>query len=391
MVGSPRCHIEQGVSLGEAEEAIARLENEGKTVVLVSTDGHLTGLVAIADTVRPGAEEALQRLKQAGVRTVMLTGDNERSAGAIARRVGVDEYDAQLLPTDKVDVIRRLREKHGMVAMVGDGINDAPAMAVADVGIAMGAAGTDIAIEAGDVVLMSDDLGKIAFVRELSNRAVTTIRQNIVVSLLNVAFMVIMALLGYLGLVTGLLLNEASALFVIVNALRLLKWREHCRASDCRRDGRPSQDAMDEQRAVVAPPLATAEAALLLRGAHTPGVTANSRDRTRRRARAAAPASNRRRKVSLPIFPMAAAQGSCCSGADADSDVRFGQRHQRGEGTGWLELGSVPDRWDVVFLRGADGRETSEVPEGCEELQPEPYHQSDEAHLRPVGPINKGH
>ena len=225
VVGSPRCLAEHGVPVGEAEEAVARLESEGKTVVLVSDNGLLVGLLAIADTVRPGAAEALRRLSRAGVRTVMLTGDNERSAQAIARLVGVDEYNAQLLPTDKVDVIRRLREKHGLVAMVGDGINDAPAMAVADVGIAMGAAGTDIAIEAGDVVLMSDDLAKIAFVRELSSRVVTTIRQNIVVSLVNVAFMVVMALLGYLGLVTGLLLNEASALFVIANALRLLKWQ----------------------------------------------------------------------------------------------------------------------------------------------------------------------
>ena len=279
MVGSPRCHIEQGVSLGEAEEAVARLENEGKTVVLVSTDGRLAGLVAIADTVRPGADEALERLKRAGVRTVMLTGDNERSAGAIARQVGVDEYDAQLLPTDKVDVIRRLREKYGMVAMVGDGINDAPAMAVADVGIAMGAAGTDIAIEAGDVVLMSDDLAKIAFVRELSSRAVRTIRQNIVVSLLNVAFMVIMALLGYLGLVTGLLLNEASALFVIVNALRLLKWRSTGMPAIAEKTATQQvRTQMDEQRAAVASPFATIEAGCCCGEPRTAGVNTNSRD-----------------------------------------------------------------------------------------------------------------
>ncbi|MDD5187377.1 MAG: cation-translocating P-type ATPase, partial [Methanoregula sp.] len=224
-IGNPFALRELGVDTSRAEEAIARFESEGRTVVLVSCDGKLAGLIAIADEVRAGAVEALQRLSRAGVRTVMLTGDNERSAHAIARRVCVDDYRAGLLPTDKVDVVRQLRVKYGAVAMVGDGINDAPAMAVADVGIAMGAAGTDIAIEAGDVVLMSDDLGKIAYVRELSHRTVTTIRQNIAVSLINVAFMVIAALLGYLGLITGLLLNEASAVFVILNALRLLKWQ----------------------------------------------------------------------------------------------------------------------------------------------------------------------
>ncbi len=207
-IGSPSALLEQGVDIGGAEEAIARLEGEGRTVVLVSHGGQLAGLIAIADEVRTGAVEALQRLSRAGVRTVMLTGDNERSASAIARRVGVDEYRAQLLPTDKVDVVRQLKEQYGSVAMVGDGINDAPAMAVADVGIAMGAAGTDIAIEAGDVVLMSDDLAKLAYVRELSHRTVSVIRQNIAVSLINVAFMVLAALLGYLGLVSGLLLNE---------------------------------------------------------------------------------------------------------------------------------------------------------------------------------------
>ncbi len=224
-IGSPNALTGRGVDTSDATETIARFENEGRTVVLVTREGSLSGLIAIADEVRAGAIEALQRLSRAGVRTVMLTGDNERSAQAIARRVGVDEYRAQLLPTDKVDVVRQLREQYGAVAMVGDGINDAPAMAVADVGIAMGAAGTDIAIEAGDVVLMSDDLGKIAYVRELSHRTVTIIQQNIAVSLINVAFMVIAALLGYLGLVTGLLLNEASAVFVILNALRLLTWR----------------------------------------------------------------------------------------------------------------------------------------------------------------------
>lgn len=224
-IGSPRALLEQGVDISRAEETIARLEGEGRTVVLVSRGGQLAGLVAIADEVRTGAVEALQRLSRAGVRTVMLTGDNERSAQAIARRVGVDEVHAGLLPTDKIDVVRRLKEQYGAVAMVGDGINDAPAMAVADVGIAMGAAGTDIAIEAGDVVLMSDDLAKLAYVRELSHRTVSVIRQNIAVSLINVAFMVVAALLGYLGLVSGLLLNEGSAVFVILNALRLLTWK----------------------------------------------------------------------------------------------------------------------------------------------------------------------
>jgi Cd2+/Zn2+-exporting ATPase len=158
IVGNARLQQEQGVSLEQDKDIIARLENEGKTIVLVSASGRLIGLLAIADKVRPGAKEALQRLKDAGIKTVMLTGDNERSAKAIALQAGVDEYYAQLLPTDKVEVIKKLKDKYGSVAMVGDGINDAPAMAVSNVGIAMGAAGSDIAIEAGDVVLMSDDL-----------------------------------------------------------------------------------------------------------------------------------------------------------------------------------------------------------------------------------------
>ncbi|MDD5023776.1 MAG: heavy metal translocating P-type ATPase [Methanoregula sp.] len=289
-IGNPFALRELGVDTSRAEEAIARFESEGRTVVLVSCDGKLAGLIAIADEVRAGAVEALQRLSRAGVRTVMLTGDNERSAHAIARRVCVDDYRAGLLPTDKVDVVRQLRVKYGAVAMVGDGINDAPAMAVADVGIAMGAAGTDIAIEAGDVVLMSDDLGKIAYVRELSHRTVTTIRQNIAVSLINVAFMVIAALLGYLGLITGLLLNEASAVFVILNALRLLKWQS------------PVERGTPVPAGAIAPVLATPGPILMERPTNTPPAAVRS-------CSCAEPAP-----VVLKSIPETGSMaGSCCS------------------------------------------------------------------------------
>lgn len=231
LVGNARLQQDKGVLLNEYRESIGELESKGKTVVLVSSEGHLLGLIAITDTVRPGAKDALQRLKDAGIVTVMLTGDNERSAKMIDQQVGADRYYGQLLPLEKVELIKELRAEFGTVAMVGDGINDAPAMAVSDVGIAMGAAGTDIAIETGDIVLMSDDLSKLDYLIRLSTKAITIIRQNIWISLINISFMVVAALLGYLGLVTGLLLNEASAVFVIFNALRLLKWSKTTDAS----------------------------------------------------------------------------------------------------------------------------------------------------------------
>ncbi|MCW4003840.1 MAG: cation-translocating P-type ATPase [Candidatus Bathyarchaeota archaeon] len=220
--GNARFVQENEISIQEYQDKIAQLENQGKTTILVGQDGKLLGIIAIADALRPGAKESLNIMREQGTRTVMLTGDNERAAKAIAAQAGVDEYYAQLLPEDKVRVIKELKEKYGSVAMVGDGVNDAPAMAVSNVGIAMGAAGTDVAIEAGDIVLMSDDLSKLNYVRDLSSKTVNNIKENIAVSLINIAFMVAAALLGYLGLVTGLLLNEISALLVIGNALRLL-------------------------------------------------------------------------------------------------------------------------------------------------------------------------
>jgi Cd2+/Zn2+-exporting ATPase len=222
LVGSSRFLEEQGIVLDQAKAHMTQLENEGKTTILIAQGGTLLGIIAIADALRPNASDTIKSMKASGLKTVMLTGDNERCARAIAAQAGIDEYFAQLLPDEKVEVVKQLKHTYGSVAMVGDGVNDAPAMAMANVGVAMGAAGTDVAVEAGDIVLMSDDLSKISYVRGLSQKTVRTIKQNITISLVNVAFMVVAALLGYLGLVSGLLLNETSALLVIGNALRLL-------------------------------------------------------------------------------------------------------------------------------------------------------------------------
>ena len=222
-VGSNRFFQEKGISIDQSQNEISRFEGEGKTTILLGDEKKLLGVVAVADKLKTEAKEAIKILKDTGIKLIMLTGDNEKTAKAIANEAGIDEYLAQLLPEEKVEAVKKLREKFGKVAMVGDGINDAPAMAVADVGIAMGAAGTDVAIETGDIVLMSDDLSRIAYALKISKRAVNNIRQNIIASLAIVTFLVPAALFGWLSLVLGLLLNEVSALIVIVNALRLLR------------------------------------------------------------------------------------------------------------------------------------------------------------------------
>ena len=167
-------------------DTVPELQSAGKTVVLVGTDDELEGVIAVADEVRPEAKRTVERLRELGVdRTVMLTGDNDRTAAAIAAEVGVDDYRAELLPEEKVDAVEELVERHeGGVAMVGDGINDAPALATATVGVAMGAAGTDTALETADVALMGDDLSKLPYLYELAGDANSVIRQNIGASLL---------------------------------------------------------------------------------------------------------------------------------------------------------------------------------------------------------------
>jgi Cd2+/Zn2+-exporting ATPase len=208
-----------------ARSRLEELEAAGKTAVLVAgADRRALGLLAVADELRPEAAAAVASLHELGIeRVLMLTGDNERVAAAIARQVGIDDWRADLLPEDKTAAIESLRREDGAIVMLGDGVNDAPALAVAEIGIAMGAAGSDVALETADVALMADDLTRLPAAIRLARRALANIRQNIVMSLTTIAALVPAALLGHLSLTTGLLFNEGTALLIIANGLRLLR------------------------------------------------------------------------------------------------------------------------------------------------------------------------
>jgi len=203
---------------------VPQLQSEGKTVVLVGTEDELEGVIAVADEIRPEAKRAISALRELGVeRTVMLTGDNERTANAIAERVGVDEFRAELLPEEKVAAVEELdAETDGGVAMVGDGINDAPALATATVGVAMGAAGTDTALETADVALMGDDLSRLPYLYELAGDANGVIRQNIVASLAVKAGLAVAVPFGLVPIWLAVLAGDAGmTIGVTGNAMRL--------------------------------------------------------------------------------------------------------------------------------------------------------------------------
>jgi Zn2+/Cd2+-exporting ATPase len=208
---------------GQAAQRLAALETAAKTTIVLAVDTRPLGLLAVADQLRPEATQAVAELSALGLRVAMLSGDHERVAAAIACQTGIEDWRANLLPTDKTSVVQELRRVHGPVAMVGDGINDAPALAAADVGVAMGAAGTDVALETADLALLADDLAKLPHAVRLARRALANIRQNIALSLVTVAVLVAAALAGRLSLASGLLLNEGTALLIIANGLRLLR------------------------------------------------------------------------------------------------------------------------------------------------------------------------
>lgn len=229
-VGNHRFTHELGVCSPEIEKRLAAVESRGQSVVVVghrphdNCAGEVLGILAIGDTVRPNAAAAIRSLHAAGVTTVvMLSGDNQRTADAIAKQVGIDEARGDLLPEDKVTAVKALREKHGSVGMVGDGVNDAPAMATATIGIAMGGAGTDAAIETADVTLMTDDLAKIADTIRLSRRTMGIIRFNITFALGLKAVFLALTLMGHASLWLAIMADTGATLLVVANALRLLR------------------------------------------------------------------------------------------------------------------------------------------------------------------------
>ena len=224
--GNLKLFEEMNVSLVDVKNYVQDIQDKGKTVIIIGTQNQIIGIIAVSDTIRETSASALKALKQSGVnQTVMLTGDNEGTAKMIASEANVNRYFAGLLPEDKVDAIKKLQNEGHKVAMVGDGINDAPALATADLGIAMGGAGTDTAMETADIVLMADNLDKLPHTMKLSRKSLTIIKQNIWFSIIIKVIALVLIFPGWLTLWMAVLSDTGAALIVILNAIRLLKFK----------------------------------------------------------------------------------------------------------------------------------------------------------------------
>jgi P-type E1-E2 ATPase len=225
-IGKPELFKELGFNFEKTRSDIDKLTQEGKTVILIGTSEKIEGIIALRDEIRTEAKEIIGDLHAMGIKVIMLTGDNENTASAISSEVGIDEFKANLKPEDKIKSIESLEQEHGAVAMVGDGVNDAPALARATVGIAMGAAGTDAAIEAADVALMGDDITKVSYAIQLGKRAKRIGLQNIVFSLLILVVLIPSALVGIMTVAIAVLFHEVSELLAVANGLRVATGRE---------------------------------------------------------------------------------------------------------------------------------------------------------------------
>jgi Cd2+/Zn2+-exporting ATPase len=222
---------------------VERLEAEGKTVVLVSEDDCTIGAIALMDELREGVEETISRLKEKGIRVEMLTGDNEATARAIAERLGLDGYRANLLPEEKVQAIEKLKGEYSVVAMVGDGVNDAPALAAADVGIAMGAIGSDVALETADIALMEDELRRVDYLVRLSRATMGRIRENIAASILVKLGVALLTFPGLITLWIAVAVGDMGlSLGVILNSLRLGGLRDRLQDRESRDHGQAHRD-----------------------------------------------------------------------------------------------------------------------------------------------------
>jgi Cd2+/Zn2+-exporting ATPase len=224
VIGNHQLMEERRVCSPAVEKVLFDLEKEGKTAVIISDDRKVLGIVAIADRIRPESGSTVGALHRLGVRRVaLLTGDNAGTASSVAGLLGVDELRAELLPEDKLAIVNELRSRWGSVAMVGDGVNDAPALASADVGIAMGAVGSDTALETADVVLMADNIAKVPFSIALGRKALHVIKQNISLALAIKAAFILLAVFGLTSLWLAILADDGATLLVILNSVRLLK------------------------------------------------------------------------------------------------------------------------------------------------------------------------
>ncbi len=223
-IGNLRLFEELGFDLAEYRQTLTDLEQDGKTVMLLGEGDRILGMIAVADAIREDSRQAVLDLHKAGMRHVsMLTGDNSRVAGAIAGKIKLDTYYSDLLPEDKVAAVKKIEEKFGKVVMVGDGVNDAPALATASIGVAMGVAGSDVALETADIALMTDDLGKLSYLIRLSRKTVAIIRQNIGFSILVKFIFLLSLVLGMANLWLAVFADMGASLLVTLNGMRLMR------------------------------------------------------------------------------------------------------------------------------------------------------------------------
>jgi Cd2+/Zn2+-exporting ATPase len=227
-IGNQKLMEEAGVVLSsDVLQRAQAFQEQGKTLMWIAEDKTAIGLIALADTMRREAASTMKALKKSGIQhTIMLTGDNSRSASTIAHEIGLTEFRADLMPEDKLTVIKELVNEYGEVAMIGDGVNDAPALANATVGIAMGGARTDVALETADVALMGDDLSKLPFAVGLGRATRSIVLQNLVIAMGVIVLLIIASLTGIVSIGVAIVFHEGSTLVVVANALRLLGFHE---------------------------------------------------------------------------------------------------------------------------------------------------------------------